>query len=131
MNVVNHESAGFVLFSRIGYKEKFLLLKYPQGHWDLVKGHKDPGETNLQAAIRELQEETGIKDIEIKKGFSATINYSYTERKIKHQKTVVFFLAESFESDVKLSYEHLDYSWFSYDEAYKKITFDYGSLPQM
>ena len=38
----------------------FLLLKHPN-RWDLPKGHVDPGETNKECALRELEEETGIQ----------------------------------------------------------------------
>ena len=41
-----------------------LLLQYPQGHWDFPKGHVDGAETEHETAIRELFEETAIKDID-------------------------------------------------------------------
>ena len=39
------------------------LLIFRKAHWDLPKGKIDPGETPQQAAIREVQEETGLKEI--------------------------------------------------------------------
>ena len=38
-----------------------MLLILRNGRWDLAKGKVEPGETLLQAALREVQEETGIK----------------------------------------------------------------------
>ena len=38
-----------------------MLLIQRNGRWDLPKGKVEPGETLLQAALREVQEETGIK----------------------------------------------------------------------
>ena len=32
------KSAGIVLFRNDSDKNEFLLLNYPQGHWDFVKG---------------------------------------------------------------------------------------------
>ncbi|MEL7266668.1 MAG: NUDIX domain-containing protein, partial [Planctomycetota bacterium] len=37
----------------------FLLMRHAK-RWDLPKGHSDPGETLIQTALRETQEETGI-----------------------------------------------------------------------
>ena len=39
------------------------LLIFRRGHWDLPKGKIDPGETPEQAAIREVQEETGLREL--------------------------------------------------------------------
>jgi len=44
--------------------ESFLLMKHP-ARWDLPKGHVDPGETDMQCALRELEEETGISAVEL------------------------------------------------------------------
>ena len=51
-------SSGFLLF-RKQKQLQFLLMKHST-RWDLPKGHLDPGETKLQAALRELSEETGL-----------------------------------------------------------------------
>jgi 8-oxo-dGTP pyrophosphatase MutT (NUDIX family) len=41
--------------------DSVLLLQYPQGHWDLPKGHVESSDSDKQAtARRELKEETGI-----------------------------------------------------------------------
>ena len=54
-------SAGFLIFKTIAEnKYQFLLLKKFNNQADLPKGHLDKGETTMQAAIRELSEETGI-----------------------------------------------------------------------
>ena len=47
-----------------------LLLQYPQGHWDFPKGHVEETDvSNMATAARELNEETGIKDIEFVPNF--------------------------------------------------------------
>ena len=65
--------------------------------WDLPKGHVDPGETELQCALRELEEETSItiNDIEIDNDFRFTTQYPVVSKKKGQvrQKTLVIFLA--------------------------------------
>jgi len=50
--------AGGVLFNPQG---QVLLIRDRQGFWCFPKGHLDPGESLEQAALREVEEETGIK----------------------------------------------------------------------
>lgn len=50
--------AGGVIFNRDG---KVLVLRRANGPWVFPKGHIDPGETALQAALREVEEESGVK----------------------------------------------------------------------
>lgn len=51
---------GFV----INKKEEVLLI-FRRGKWDLPKGKLDKGETIEQCAVREVQEETGLKNIKL------------------------------------------------------------------
>lgn len=53
-------AAGGVVQSDAG-----ILFIYRRGRWDLPKGKIDPGETDSEAAIREVSEETGLKNLEI------------------------------------------------------------------
>ena len=41
-----------------------LLLIHRNAHWDMAKGKVEPGETLAQAAVREVEEETGLQGIE-------------------------------------------------------------------
>ncbi len=58
-----------------------LLLQYPQGHWDLPKGHVEEDDENYQiTAARELGEETGITEIEFMHGFEEKTSYSFKHK---------------------------------------------------
>jgi mutator protein MutT len=46
-------------------EQEELLVFYRRGSWDLPKGKIDPGETPEQAAVREVQEETGLQNIHL------------------------------------------------------------------
>lgn len=55
-----------------------ILMILRRGKWDLPKGKVDKGETLEQCAIREVEEETGLRNIQL--GQKITITYhTYTE----------------------------------------------------
>ena len=118
------KSAGIVLFRNTSNKNEFLLLNYPQGHWDFVKGKVEEGETPHETALRETKEETGISDIEFVGGFEESVEYDFRFKKEDIHKKVIFFLAKTDEKNIKLSHEHNDYIWLEYNDALKKTTFE-------
>jgi len=120
----NEKSAGIVLFRNDSDKNEFLLLNYPQGHWDFVKGKIERNETSHEAALRETREETGITNIEFVDGFEESVEYDFRFKKEDIHKKVIFFLAKTNEKNIKLSHEHNDYLWLEYNDALKKTTFE-------
>ena len=120
------KSCGVVLFN----SGKVLLLRHSSissqegGHWDFPKGHIDDGETEIQTALRELEEETGIAHANVIDGFRDTITYIFSREQKQIGKEVVFFLATTKESKVILSHEHIDYSWLDFDSAFSRLTYD-------
>ena len=122
--MIEETSAGIVLFRKEGTKKMFLLLHYPSGHWDFVKGKMEKGESTMETAIRETEEETGITDVRFLENFEEWIEYNFQYKgEIVHKK-VVFFLGETRTEEVKISNEHLSYAWKEYNEAMEKTTFD-------
>jgi len=122
--MIKEQSAGTVLFIEEDKEKLFLLLHYPTGHWDFVKGKIENNESHEQAVIRETKEETGITDIEFIKGFKEKIEYSFKFNGDIVQKEVIFFLAKTNTKQVKISYEHLDYVWLDFNNALNKITYE-------
>ena len=118
------KSAGIVLFRNDSDKNEFLLLNYPQGHWDFVKGKIERNETSHETALRETKEETGITNIEFVDGFEESVEYDFRFKKENIHKKVIFFLAKTNEKNIKLSHEHNDYLWLEYNDALKKTTFE-------
>ena len=122
--MIEETSAGIVLFRKEGSKKLFLLLHYPSGHWDFVKGKMEKGESTHQTAIREAKEETGITDITFIENFEEWIEYNFKHQGELVQKKVVFFLAETKTKEVKISHEHSGYTWMDYNSSMEKTTFD-------
>ena len=122
--MIEETSAGIVLFRKEGTKKMFLLLHYPSGHWDFVKGKMEKGENFLETAIRETKEETGIMDVVFFDNFEEWIEYNFQYKGELVHKKVVFFLGETKTKEIKISEEHLSYDWKEYNEAMEKTTFD-------
>ncbi|GAB5579855.1 bis(5'-nucleosyl)-tetraphosphatase [asymmetrical] [Prionailurus iriomotensis] len=80
-------------------------------------GHVESGENDLEAALRETQEEAGIEadQLTIIEGFRRELNYVAREK----PKTVIYWLAEVKDCNVeiRLSHEHQAYRWLGLDEA--------------
>jgi len=116
-------SAGIVLFLEKPEGNRFLLLNYPTGHWDFIKGKIEHGETEHQTAVRETKEETGIADLEFIDGFKENINYNFQYEGELIYKEVVFFLAKTKTETVMVSHEHLGYTWLDSKNAIEKTTY--------
>ena len=77
-------SAGIIIYKREKDRDgkvetKYLLLYHGRGYWNFPKGRMEIGETILETAYRETQEETGIKvrDIKLEKGFRNSYRYTF------------------------------------------------------
>jgi 8-oxo-dGTP pyrophosphatase MutT (NUDIX family) len=112
--------AGFVVYRKTSDGIKFLLLYRRGNYWNFPKGHFEPGETSIDTALRELEEETGIKkaEVHIAPNFRAYERFYF---KIGNQgiyDTVILFLAETHKAEITIRpREHSGYGWFLYHDA--------------
>jgi len=85
--------------------------------WQPVTGKIRQGETAVQAALRELREETGL---EPEKLFAAPNVNSYYSPEKDEIVLIPVFLAVCQGGDVKISDEHQAYEWISFMDALKR-----------
>ena len=111
-------AAGAVVFRRSDRGIRILLLRAYK-NWDFPKGLVEPGESELAAARREVEEETGLADLDYPFGeeFKETLPYS-------GNKVARYYLAETDAEKLELPVspelgrpEHHEYRWVSVDEA--------------
>jgi len=99
-----------------------LLMVHPT-RLDIPKGHVDDGETDLQCALRELEEETGITpaDIELDPDFRFVTQYPVQRKRTGQwcDKTLVVYLGRlKRDVDIQVS-EHEDYRWVRWNPPHK------------
>jgi bis(5'-nucleosidyl)-tetraphosphatase len=115
-------AAGVLLYRIEGGRPRFLLLEARKGgHWSPPKGHLCAGEGDLEAALRETREETGLAPRGIDPDFCAEIHYEISEKGARVPKTAVYFLGEAGPGEVRLSDEHCDFRWAALEEALERI----------
>lgn len=107
-------------------KNKFLILK-KKGTWEgwqFVQGKIDEGESEEDAVLRELKEETGL-DGEIVKKLDFSADYWFKWEGDTIHKFLIFFLVKADSSKkVKIDVEHSEWKWVDYETALKEIKFN-------
>jgi 8-oxo-dGTP pyrophosphatase MutT (NUDIX family) len=102
--------------------EVALVGRSHAGIWTLPKGTPQPGETIEQVAVREVQEETGLKVRLI--AYIGSISYSFVRDQIRYQKQVRHFLMEAVGGDTALHDQEYDLvEWFPISEACRRLTY--------
>ena len=100
-----------------------LLLQYPQGHWDLPKGHVEKDDVdNYETTKRELKEETGITELSFVENFEYRTEYQFKHKGKRRVKQVFWYIATTEEISVSLSKEHRNYMWLDWEQALEQVT---------
>ena len=126
--MIKEVSAGIILYNDVHDEKKFLVLKYPGGHWDFVKGKMENSEEPKQTAIRETKEETGIIDVEFIDGFNEEISYTFYVKNKEINKKVIFYLGKTKSTEIIISHEHLDFAWLNLKDAMDRITYENAKI---
>lgn len=116
-------SYGIIPLKRKDRSWQVCLVQLHAGHWGFPKGHPEPHETPIEAAKRELYEETGLKTKQILSEKTFEENYFFTFQGEKISKKVIYFLAEVSGKIVIQAEEIQTCSWFDLEEAQKMCTF--------
>lgn len=89
-------------------------------HWDFPKGLRERGEEPMQAAVREVGEETGVTELSFDWGDRFFETGPYSRGKVAR-----YFIATTNQEEVEMGLspetgepEHHEWRWVSFDEAY-------------
>ncbi|MBU1912993.1 MAG: NUDIX domain-containing protein [Candidatus Omnitrophica bacterium] len=123
-------SAGAVIFKREGDKILFLVIYSKRNKiWGFPKGHLERGETEKEAALREIKEETGLDDLNFIEGFKEKVGYETVSKRPpfegeRIEKYVTYFLCETKKQDIIVDGREIaDYKFLPLDEAEEQIKF--------
>lgn len=103
-------------------------LKHQTQHWDVPGGRIQEGHTILETLQREVEEETGIKEVIEPEFFTAVVS-NFKDIPIDGYKVglilMVYRLKIPENSEIVLSHEHSGYKWASPEEAAEKLAYKY------
>lgn len=118
-------SAGGVVFRREQGESYFLLIRDPYDNWGLPKGHVERGEKAEETAVREVTEETGIGELELKAALS-TIDWFFRDGADLIHKYCHFFLMETTVAATEPQIEEgiTECIWLPLEEALSTLTYD-------
>ncbi|MBF0519036.1 MAG: N-acetyltransferase [Nitrospirae bacterium] len=127
LNIKEERSYGIIAVYEQGGKPLFLLIQHNAGHWAFPKGHANAGETPIDTAKREMEEETSVTDYKLYDHPPFIENYIVTRQGKPVNKTVLYFLALVKEKTVKIQESEIaDYKWADFSEALATVTFNEG-----
>ncbi|MBN2097019.1 MAG: NUDIX domain-containing protein [Candidatus Omnitrophica bacterium] len=115
-------SAGGIVVRKKGRGFEILLIKDAYGRWSWPKGHIDQGESSPQAALREIREEVGLKNLEVL-GKAGRSNYFFRLKGELIFKTAFFFLVEALgQEKLHVQIDEIKLArWFKPQEALKSV----------
>jgi bis(5'-nucleosidyl)-tetraphosphatase len=122
--MIKVESFGIVPFSNEKGTWKVLLILHREGnHWGFPKGKANPGETPLEAATRELKEETGLIVATLLRERPMIEQYQFRRKKQFVIKMVQYFPA-LVQGHLQLQEEEIrEARWLTIPEALQQLTF--------
>lgn len=115
------KSCGAIVFYLEKDKEQILLIKHANsGHWSFPKGHVEAGETEVETAVREIKEETGVS-ARIDTRFREVVTYSPKKDVIKD---VVYFFATTKDYETCNQEEEVsDIVWMDMEKVINNVSY--------
>lgn len=105
----------------------FCIVYRTAGYWEFPKGHREVGETEESAALREYSEEVGSEEITLLPGISYEEAYSFERDGVHFEKVSKYFigLVEGMSTEVPSQGkdEIRDIAWLPFDEARDRLTY--------
>lgn len=118
--IVHHISDAFLMIKRFGV-------------WDFPKGKIEKGETTTEAALREVEEETGVKELRIIQDFPIVFHIYRHARQWIVKKTFWFYMESDFKGKPEPQKEEdiLEAAWIPKAQLPHYLSQSYDSLREL
>lgn len=126
--MADEKSCGAIVFSNENGVRRYVIIRgtgiYKE-YCGFPKGHMEPGETEVETALREVKEETGL-DVTLIEGFrTVDEHFLAREGRPNDRKTNVYFLAEYSNQEIKVQESEVsEIVLMDYEEAMKNIQYE-------
>ncbi len=129
--MINRTNVQVLVFCKKPTFSVLVLKRTPErsGYWQPVCGGVENGEDLIEAALREVSEETGIEKVEFVIDLEYTFTYKETKNGILMDMQDFCFAVEIENTfDIQLSDEHEEFRWCSYMEAKTYLKWEYSLI---
>ena len=124
--IVREPTAGGIVFRMTPDQRdiEILLIQDSKNRWTIPKGHIEPGETAKQTAVREIGEESGLKNVDVL-AWLGKIHFKYRRLEKLVLMTTQVYLVQSLDKNERPTKEKWmnGIRWFSFAEALDAIEY--------
>jgi 8-oxo-dGTP pyrophosphatase MutT (NUDIX family) len=120
------EAAGGLVYNN----KREILFIYRNEKWDIPKGRIEKNETHQEAAVREVEEETGIKGLEVKKFLTTTYHVFRRNGKFKLKITYWFEMYSEYDGEFTPQIDEgiLKVKWKNFEKTQKALRDSYENI---
>ncbi len=128
MKRIKDHSYGLIPIWRKDHKNKFLLIHMygmdsGKSHWTFPKGHREEGESPVQTAVRETEEETGVSVDFVDQSQKFISTYDFIYKGVRVDKIVTYFICFVKKPYIKVQEsEIIEANWYTYNDARERLT---------
>lgn len=124
--IVREPTAGGIVFRPTTDNKdiEILLIQDSKNRWTIPKGHIEPGETAKQTAVREIGEESGLKEVDVI-SWLGKIHFKYRRAEKLVLMTTQVYLVQSLDKNERPTKEKWmnGIRWFTFSEALDAIEY--------
>lgn len=94
--MITEKSCGAIVFTKENGQIKYIIIQSKEGFYGFPKGHTEGTETEIQTALREIAEETGLS-VDIIEGFRTEDHHTFIHNGETRMKHIVYFCGEYYD----------------------------------